>query len=176
MNGTDSPPDPLDAEIAAVRRVMMDARHTIEIQGAVLASLERVKAARDGQKPSGAEPSSPVQLTYVPVGALNAHANATRRGKLPGALSAQWRSTMGKLVADGNHLATPDLWSVAAAECGYEIDVDRARDWLRRSAASGLGFIERQGDAFRVSQAAIQRFNLQAPVPPSEGSDDGTVA
>jgi len=171
----DSLPDPLDAEIAAVRRVMMDARRVIEIQGAVLASLERVKAARDGVKPNGAAALDPVQLSAPAMGALNAHASASRRGKQPGAISNQWRDTMGKIVADGNHLMTPDLWSVAASECNYTIDAETARDWLRRAAKTTFGYIERQGDAFRVSQAAIQRFKLKAPEPPPEVTSDGSA-
>lgn len=172
---SESTQDPLDAEIAAVRRVMTDAERTIEIQGAILASLERVKAARDGVKPNVAAPIAPVQLNPAIVGALVAHANVSRRGKLPGAISNQWRSTMRKIVSDGNHLTPPDLWSVAAAECAYEIDVDTARDWLRRAAKSDFGYIERNGDAFRVAEAAIERFNLKAPEPPPEVTSDGSA-
>lgn len=83
------------------------------------------------------------------------------RGKAPGSLGARWRKIMQVVVQNGNSALTPDLWAVAAETAGYPMETKRARDWLRRATEKEHHYIQRVGDGYRVSDAAIEKFKLR---------------
>ncbi len=162
--------DPLDIEIAAKEATAIKLERDLDVVRVEIRTLRRAAELR----PAVRNVAPTKRVLYSPPPDFSAQ-QSSGRGKAPGAISMQWRQIMGKMVANGNSLMAPDLWVLAASECGHEVDVDTARDWLRRAAKSDFGYIERDGDAFRVSQAAIQRFNLKAPEPPPEVTSDGSA-
>ncbi len=168
--------DPLDAEIAAKEATAVQMERDLDILRVEIRTLRRAAELRPTRK--YLPPTKRVVLLNrpaVPLSPTSTSHLTVLRGKTPGALSMQWRSIMRKIVANGNHFMPPDLWAVAAAECGYEVVMHSAGDWLRRAAVSEFGYIERDGEAFRVSESAIQRFNLKAPEPPPEVTRDGSA-
>jgi hypothetical protein len=169
---TDSPLDPLDAEIAAARLAVAEARDRLKMSGAILEVLERIKVSQSGVGRS--------QKFHPPMAPYRAAPDSPqisgKRGKAPGSLSSQWRKIMAKIVAAGNDPMHPDYWCIAAAEAGFPaMEVKAARDWLRRAAASEYGFILKHGDGFNVSAAAVKKFHLRAPEPPPEVSGGGSA-
>jgi hypothetical protein len=177
----DSPsPDPLDVEIstraAAVAKMEMA---LVEMERAV--SIERIKldALRHAAtlRPVGKMNGS------AHIGSYGTHTSVTlgaksSRGKQPGTISNQWRAVMGKMAQSvGREPLPPDVWSAAARELGFKMEVKSIRDWLRRGVGAKLGFIDRDGDSdgYGVSQLAIEKFNLQTAAPPPEVSGDDAV-
>ena len=55
------------------------------------------------------------------------------------------------------------------------MSVKAVRDWLRRAAVDEHKYIERNGDTYRVSQTAVERFNLMTAEPSPEVSSDGSA-
>ena len=94
---------------------------------------------------------------------------STGRGKAAGTLSTQWRTILTEVAKQaGRQPLTPDLWTVIANECGYSLDTRAVRDWLFRGGGATAGYVVREGDAYRVSDMAIERFNLKTAEPPLE--------
>lgn len=162
-------PDPLDLEIDAAKRAVADAERKLEMGRVMLAALEKAASLRPRHSNGVVRHASAVDFD-----SLGHQRIAVARGKAPGALSTQWRSIMQNVVTAGNSPLTPDLWALTATEGGYPMDTKTARDWLRRAASSEFGFIVRDGDAYRVSDAAIERFSLKVAEPPLEVPSDGS--
>ena len=150
---------------------MVDAERELAERQITLAALELAATLRPRSLNGGG--------AYV-VGASLPRAEAAARptgsrGKAPGTISNQWRAIMGKVVVDGNQAWTPDLWALAATETGHPMETKAARDWLRRAAEGPYGYIERQGEGYRVGAAAIEKFNLKTAAPPPEVPGDGAA-
>ena len=78
----------------------------------------------------------------------------------------QWRTIMRSVVEMDNEYMNFHDWATLARDAGVEISETAVRDWLRRGGGARAGFIERNGDLFRVAPAAIQKFALDTPKPP----------
>jgi hypothetical protein len=162
--------DPLDQEIAAKKASIATKERDLEMERIELRALQRAASLRPFHRKNG------VSRLEHPAADAGGHAPRERsRGKLRGTLSNRWREIMRRVVMEGNEPLPPDLWSVVAHQAGFDLEVKSARDWLRRGVGAQLGFIDRQGDAYRVSQAAIEKFNLKAATPPSEVPEDGVA-
>lgn len=80
------------------------------------------------------------------------------RGKQPGTLSKEWRAVLAAHVASGNAFASPKDIAAHATSVGHPVEMKPTRDRLRKYLS--IGFTERDGDLYRVSQDAIERFGL----------------
>lgn len=105
--------------------------------------------------------------TKPPVSVSPKPEEPAKRGKAKGDISKVWRAVMAKVALAGNMPLSPDLWAVLSAECGRLVNVDAVRNWLRHGAAAENGYIVRTGDMYRLSDKAVQKFNLMVPDPPT---------
>jgi len=171
MEPESHPPDQLDLEISAAREAVADMQRELQTRQITLSALERAAALRPR-----AAGNVPLNSTISAIARSVATGRAPgTRGKAPGTISGQWRSIMAAMVKGGNQPLTPELVAVLADANGYRLEVKAVRDWLRRAAASEHRFIEREGDACRVSAAAIERFHFQTAAPSREVPSDGAA-
>lgn len=140
--------DPLEREISAKSEAISALERQLEIATAELRALQRAASLR------------PVIRETAGYAACKGISKGIARGKPPGAISNQWREIMGRMVEQGNAPAPPSLWSAVAGARGYPLDTKAVRDWLRRGAGAKLGLIERHGEHYKVSQAAIEKFGF----------------
>lgn len=166
----DSPSqDPLDLEIAAKAESVVLKEHELaakerelEIERAELRALQRAASLRPVAKMNGARHSAGEPDTLRKRGGV---------GKVAGTISSQWRNTMGRLVETGNQPLPYDKWPDVAAAIGFDLKPKAARDWLHRGAGAKAGYIERVGNGYRVSQAAIEKFEFRTAEMPTGGSE-----
>jgi hypothetical protein len=161
---SDSPTaDPLDCEIAVKASAIMAAERQLEIDRAELRALQRAATLRPATKINGnAHTANRAIAALTESGTHNTRqsSGALARGKARGSLNQQWRVVMGGVVAQGNQFLSPEGWAAIGRMMGYDIDTKRAAGWLRRGAGIEMDFIERNGDSYRVTDAAIERFGL----------------
>jgi len=90
------------------------------------------------------------------------------RGKQLGSISMEWRAVLAAHVAAGNDFASPKDIAATSTAAGHPVEMKPTRDRMRKYIS--LGFAEREGDLYRVSQSAIDRFGLrrEAPAQPND--------
>jgi hypothetical protein len=137
--------DPLEMEIATKREEVADLQRRLERMNIELATLERAAMLRPFQ------PASDVHLVGMNV-------KRRPRGRMPGALSHQWRQILGVMVQNGNHFVSPPTVSALAEIVGIRVGPKTAADRLARYV--GKGFTERSGETYRVTMVAMTRFGL----------------
>lgn len=141
--------DPLVLEIAAKRAEIAALDRRLEWAKVELATLERAAVLR------------PIRPDSARNGA-GMDEQPARRGRIPGALSYQWRQILGVMVENGNQFVSPVTAAALAETIGVRIAPKAAADRLARYVRKG--FTERVGDTYRVTAGAIMRFGLQAGV------------
>jgi hypothetical protein len=167
-------PDPLDTEIATVEARIVARERENEADRAELRGLKKAAQLRPLSKVNGVPPGAgrafeTPEFTFT---------QRAPRGKAPGTLSNKWVATMARVVAGGNPYLGPQQWSVFGQESGMpNLSPKAAHDWLRRSAANQLGFIQRSADGrvYRVGIPAIEKFGLKAAKPSPEDPGNGSA-
>ena len=168
-------PDQLDQEIAAKRAEIAQIEQALGAERNVLRGMLRAAELRPAVKMNGA-PSHAARPETPAVLPSAEPPTSPRSGKPPGTLGSRWRSILGRHARTfGIGFAGPELWAANAATEGHPMSVKAVRDWLRRAAVDEHKYIERNGDTYRVSQTAVERFNLMTAEPSPEVSSDGSA-
>lgn len=144
--------DALDAEIEAKRRELVEARERVAAVEFEVRTLERAAELR------------PVLEVAVPRRASSG-ARSRRGGRQPGAISKVWQKILAALVAHYPDGATPhDIASFGPAVGLTNLKPKDARAQAEKYV--GLGYFEvADGDRFRVSVAARERYGLESQPP-----------
>jgi hypothetical protein len=160
----DSPTvDPLDREIADRSAAIAAKERELELERVELRALQRAAMLRPVAKMNGAAHPRPQEhhqedrLAEQPA----KRSKGKARGKVAGTISNQWRQVMARAVELGNDLMPAEGWVMVADLAGYQLTPRGTADWLRRGVGAQLGFIERRGDNYRVSETAIEKFGFQ---------------
>jgi hypothetical protein len=154
-----SAPDALSQEIADLELAALQKERELELVRIELKALKRAAELRPISYHEVGHGSVAHAQSYV----VRSPHHGGPRGKLAGTINNTYRETMRRVVEEGNNYLTPDLWAVASKECGYELSVKAARDWLFRGGGAKSGYVERSGNSYRVSALAIDRFGFKRP-------------
>ena len=140
--------------------------HELELARVELQALQHAASLLklSSESISAARSSSHLRMSVV---------QSNARGKLAGTLSNRWRQVMALVAETGNHPTPPDGWVVAGEAAGFKLSPTATADWLRRGVGAKMGFIERIGNDYRVSQKAIQKFGFKTAKPPPEVPSNG---
>jgi hypothetical protein len=87
-----------------------------------------------------------------------------RRGRKPGAISADWRSVLASLYLMGGKQPYPDIHKVAAQN-GINIDISSVRERVRIFVERGL-MEGNPTDGFEVTWVAMQKFGFRRETAP----------
>ena len=158
--------DQLDREIAALEASVAEKERELEGLRLVLNTLKRAASLR----PAAVTWSGSAELHGSVAVAGKGFIAHGARGKTAGSINNTWKRILGRVVAEGNVFLTPDLWALAASVIGISVSEKAAKDWLYRGGGHTGGYVERQGNAYRVSDLAITRFNLRPPALPETSS------
>src|SRR5579871_6489044 len=137
--------------IAAQEAKVAGLRRNLEIEEGVLRGMRLV--AHPDVKPANLEPEQSIAVEN-----WNRIVAGSRRGRQPGAISREWRNTLGTLYRE-----CPDRFSisdavVAAQANGLKAGTREAEDRIR--AYLDVGYVERAGDGFKVGQVAVQKYGF----------------
>lgn len=148
MESDQSPADPLDREIAEKVAAIAAKERELEFERVELRTLQRAAALR------------PVAPTVRAPSSGQERARGGGKGRVKGSLTRQWQTVMSRFVELGNEFQDAEGWVTVAELAGYQLTPRGTADWLRRGVGSQLGYIERQGDTYRVSYRAIEKFSF----------------
>jgi hypothetical protein len=154
-------PDELDLEILAKRAHALDLERQLDRVRIELTTLEKAASLRPRMILS-TNFDALVEASERGAGGFQSLIKRATGGRAPGSLSHQWRSILGAMVDQGNRYLSPQSVSTLAQVIGITIGDKTARDRLRRY--SEMGFTERNGETYRVSEMAITRFGF-GPTP-----------
>lgn len=145
--------DRLDKMIADKRREVDAARHTLrEAQTALQVAEAQLAAFEEAAR------LRPVNAEDRP-----------RRGRQPGAISADWRRVLHRIFQRGA-VSYATIHQIAVA-CGIDTDIGNVRDRVRAFIRSGLmeGSVE---DGFEVTDDAASRFGFSSDLPDEPEDED----
>ena len=134
------------------RHVVDDAQRALELAQAELRVAEAI-----GQAVRQAESESAATSTALQFAA----ANGDGRGRRPGVISTEWRHILGRMLARFPAGATPKQVAQIGREFGRpKLAPNKAA--LRMSDYLRHGFVEQDGDKFRVTGKAIEDLQLRS--------------
>lgn len=162
-----------EAKAADLRKKADEAVRAAEREEAVLRGMKLMM--QYGSQSGSRTGFGSLSVTPDVVGGIQTRVGVPRRGRQPGAISHEWRNTLGLLywrnaggfsidhvVAAAHSNGLPNLGSRDAE--------DRMRAYIE------LGYVERHGDGFRVSELAAQKYEFsrrqtqEAPTADAEGA------
>jgi hypothetical protein len=151
-------------EVAVLKRYAANPNLVESDLGKATAALEAFETAASlWPLPNGAAPPA------APSGATcndasdetDRESNRKRGGKPKGAISAEWKSLLGRMYADGNPYRADDWVLVAAKKAKIISDPKSIKDRLYRKYVGELKFLEYQeGHGLRVTPMAVARFKF----------------
>lgn len=97
-----------------------------------------------------------------------------RLGRQPGAIKKEWREVLRDMLRNGNRPQSPSAISLLAERFGLPHDAKSIRERFR--GFESHGFVEKVGDDYRVTDVAVQRFDLDGTSPLVDGEEDREVS
>lgn len=145
------------AEVDEQLRMLREERDRASIALAAYREAAEIRPSSSSGAPEGVQGA-----------ALGGDMEVRSRGRQPGSIANDWRFLMRNLVAAGRPWLTYAGMHVRCEKAGINIRAASIRGRVRHYTE--MGFFEEMDGRFRVTDAAIQRFQLDAPVIRSEGA------
>lgn len=145
-----------EAKVASLRERLADIQRELGLEEAYLRGMKDILLI-----PHLGRPGPDVVLRTAKGDTMAVEAKRFR-GRQPGAISHEWRDTLGILFNRGSGWFSID--DVVAAAHSSNLPKVRARDADDRMRAYiDLGYVERQGDGYRVSEIAAEKYGFSRP-------------